>query len=104
MTTVFDPSVWKKQGQVLQDAAKDFYDAATPAVVTSGATPSGAQSPIDRALNDGHAAIHDPWHHVIAGAYEATHVLASKMVGTGDDYAATEADAKAASDRFWQHI
>lgn len=96
--TSFDPAVWKAQGEAMQTAADAFYHDAYDVIISKAITSSTA-SRLDQAVSDGDALCHNPWHQLIAGAYEEMTSVSSRMVGTGSDYAATE--EAAANQRFW---
>lgn len=98
--TTFTPSVWADQGARVEQAADDFYRSAYPVITAQRLTAHGS-SPIDAALVAGDGLCHDPWHKLIANRFEAATDVASRMVGTGTDYAATEAANTEAAQRFW---
>ncbi len=96
----FTPSVWKAEGDKLNTAADEFYRGAHKVIVAERFTPE-SRSPIEAAMAAGDARCYDHWHHLIANGFEALTDTASRMIGTGSDYKATEADAEAAAKRFW---
>lgn len=96
----FVPSVWKAQGENVGKAADSFYRSAHGVIIAEPVKTRTA-SPLEAAAVAGDALCQNPWHHLIAQATEGMTSLGSKMVGTGDDYAATEEAAAAASERFW---
>lgn len=95
----FDPPVWLAQGEAVNAAADTFYGAAE-VVITKPALTTRTASPLEAAAVAGDALCVDPWHRIIAGAYEELTIVGSRMVGTGSDYAQTE--EAAANTRFWQ--
>lgn len=97
--TTFTPSVWKAQGEQVQATADEFYRSAH-GVVTGQPIPTRSGSPIEAAAAAGDALCQNPWHHLIANAYEGLTSVGSRMVGTGDDYTASEESA--AGQRFWK--
>lgn len=96
--TKFTPSAWKRQGEVLESTANDFYQSAE-GIVTAEIASTG-KSPIDSAAHEGDKRIQEEWHFIVAGAYESMTAYASQMRATGEDYAASEEHA--ANQRFWQ--
>ena len=95
----FVPSVWKVEGEKVSGAADEFYRGAH-GVITCREFRTRSSSPIEQAVANGDALCYHPWHHLIASSYEGLTSVASRMVATGSDYAATE--EAAASVRFWQ--
>lgn len=96
--TRFTPSVWKEQGDALTVEADNLYRSAEGFITTRPTT--GGASPIDTAAQAGDAIAQVGWHRIAAGTYEAMTSFASRMRGTGDDYATAE--EQAANERFWQ--
>ena len=96
--TTFEPSTWKKAGEVMNTAADDMYRSAY-AVITAQPFSAKSSSPIDAAAVAGDALCNVPWHQLVAAANEGMTTTATKMVATGTDYAAAE--EAAASTRFW---
>lgn len=96
--TKFTPAVWKAQGEVIQNAAEEFYRGAH-GVVVGQPIATRSSSPIEAAAAAGDKQCQNPWHHLVANAYEGLTSVGSRMVGTGDDYDATE--EAAARERFW---
>lgn len=100
MTNTFDPSVWIAQGQRVSAAGDAMYASAHDMIVLP-AIDVHSGSPLDDAVRDADAKHVNAWHETVAAAYEYLDVIGATMIGTGQDYAATEADAEAAGKRFW---
>ncbi len=96
----FSPTTWRAQGEKVANAADAFYRGGH-GVITSGPVSARTASPLEAAAVAGDDLCQNPWHQLIAAAMEGLTSLGSKMVGTGDGYAATEEAAEAANQRFW---
>lgn len=96
----FTPSVWKAEGDKVNTSADEFYRGAHKVIVAEKFA-TRSSSPIEEAVAAGDKQCYDQWHHLIANGFEALTSVASRMIGTGSDYKATEADATAAAERFW---
>lgn len=99
--TTFSPSSWRKAGTAAGEAADDLYTEAHEVIISERLT-ARTSSPIEAAAVAGDGLCWQPWHEIIAGAYEELTSVASKMVGTGDDYATVEDFNEEAASRFWE--
>ncbi|OYN92656.1 hypothetical protein [Parenemella sanctibonifatiensis] len=99
-TTDFHPPTWSEQGGKVDSAAQEFYITAEP-VITMRPFAAKSNSPIESAAVAGDASCLVPWHRIVAGAKEGMTTVGSKMIGTGNDYSATEEDNASAAGRFW---
>lgn len=99
--TKFDPQSWVAQGNILSAASEDFYASCWP-VISAAPLKNTTGSELDAAIVQGNTACASTWHQLIAAMREASSSEASKVIATGEDYAASEEDATEASDRFWR--
>ena len=101
MVNKFNGPSWVSGSKRLDGFREDWERETFPAAQATPLT-GGGDSRIDSAVGDTTSALRWPWYDAIGNMGVKLGSDVSKMRATGEDYSATEDEAEAANERFWE--
>ena len=101
MTNQFDPTAWNT-GADLLDAAREAWETSSFQAAQSQPVSGNGSVPVDALLSKKTAELKLKWYDLIGEVGVAMGSDVSKMRATAANYAASEEQAVAANERFWE--